>query len=330
MKDPELYEQAEELLGEFLCPGMYPVICSSGSMALYLALAALQQTTLSRRKLVAIPDLSMIAIPRAVAMAGMEVKTIECGYDLNLDPYRLNYANSFFGIICVHTYGRLCDMEAVDRVFRPQTHCVIEDLAEAHGVKPHHATNAACFSFYRNKIIAGEEGGLVAFRSKNAADRAKLLRSHGFTDKHDFQHIPGGVNARCSNAHAKLIIDSLNRYVENVKRRWEIIAQYADLLPQFKRPRGEQVAPWVYDIDLREFNFPVDTVVEKLRERGVQARHCFKPVSQQAEFFEASVRESERRFNGGWQRIFYLPVDPSMRDEDVKKAATSLLEITAK
>ena len=326
MREPELYEQAEELLGEFLCPGMYPVICSSGSMALYLALVSLQQTSSSKRRIVAIPELAMIAIPRAVRMAEMEIRTIDCGNDLNLDPFQLSFEDKLFATIAIHTYGRRCNMDDVVSMLQPQSHFIIEDLAEAHGLKPHKETDAACFSFYRNKIIAGEEGGLVAFRKKETADRAKLLRSLGFLPEHDFLHLPGGVNARCSNAHAKLILNNFAQYPENVNRRWEIVAQYESLLPEFARPEGKVIAPWVYDLKLKQPS-ELDSTVKMLNQAGIAARHCFKPVSRQEEFYREydfpSCAEKASR------EVLYLPVDPRMSDGDVKKAATLLKEVTA-
>ena len=65
---------------------------------------------------------------------------------------------------------------------------VIEDCAEAIGatykdkIIGSHG-DCSCFSFYANKTLTTGEGGMVIFKRKSDAEKAKILRDHGMSRK---------------------------------------------------------------------------------------------------------------------------------------------------
>ena len=75
-------------------------------------------------------------------------------------------------VLTVHLYGRKAPTDFGERIH------VVEDLAEAHGIAPNPNSDAACWSFYKNKVIAGEEGAVYLEFSTPALDEADV-----FTDK---------------------------------------------------------------------------------------------------------------------------------------------------
>jgi len=242
----ETYEQLEREFAEWnhLDPaGM--VACSSGTAALHLALEALG--VLQNNGVVALPDFTMVACARAVHLAEGWPEFVDCDARLQIHPELVSEVGDARVIMPVHVYGRSPDVSKIElRSFYTPPH-LVEDLAEAHGVRPHPLTSAACWSFYKNKVIAGEEGGAVWFKQREHAVRARCLRSLGFTDSHDFTHVPRGHNYRMSNAHADLVLKSLWRYEENVARRREIEGWYEEVCPdEWKMP--ERSVPWVYDL----------------------------------------------------------------------------------
>lgn len=291
----EPFEELEARFGQFL--GVENVVaCSSGTAALVLALEALQ---LPQGSQVLVPDLTMVACARAVTIAGLEPVFVDCGDDLLMDPEVLLsipssiMAGRVSAVMTVHIYGRVCNMDTISQDAFDWGQVLIEDLAEAHGIKPHCMTDAACWSFYKNKTISGEEGGAVCFPSPRGgrayAERARSLRSLGFTSEHDFYHSPRGHNYRLANALAKPILDSLAIFstVDAIKRQME--ASYDEACPpEWRMPKRQ--APWVYD-----FRVPGTTpdqqnhAVWKLQQVGVPARHCFKPMSQQPEYKHCKV-----------------------------------------
>jgi perosamine synthetase len=186
---------------------------------------------------------------------------------------------------------------------------IVEDLAEAHGVTPHPSTDAACWSFYRNKIVAGEEGGMVAFREPEYADLARQLRNHGFTDAHDFTHIPRGCNYRMADTLASLVLASLDRYEPNLNRRLDLLEAYDAACPlEWRMPPRD--APWVYDFRVPGMSYGGQgTVVGMLNEVKVEARYAFKPLSSQKEF-RGSRRFGGENAEGASREVVYLPLTP--------------------
>lgn len=316
----EIYQQLEK---EFCIwtGGRNTVAVATGTAALHLGLEALG---LPQGSAVLVPELSMIACPRAVTMAGLEVIPVDCDENLlisveALEKMRYSYLDKrkIRAVMPVHTYGRLCDMPVITRWARQNDIYVIEDLAEAHGAHPHPETDVACWSFYKNKIIAGEEGGMIDFKAQAHAEKARCLRSLGFTENHDFYHEPRGVNARLSNSHARLIFDSFHAFNKNFRRRKEICSHYAALIPQEFQPPTQPQYPWVYDLRLPPEI--VKPLVDSLFKYGV--REGFKPIQNQIEYadFDSVIQ-------GVWRNVMYLPIRPEMTYQTTENLCRLFLE----
>ncbi len=338
MKDQ--HEVLEERFGAAMCYSPEQcVACSSGTAALHLALEALQ---LRKDAHVLVPDLTMIACPRAVTLAGATPVFVDCDSDLHMDLTlldRIGPANPYIdAIMAVHIYGRQLDVDYIHRRWGISTPPIIEDLAEAHGILPHPKSAAACWSFYKNKVIAGEEGGMVAFKDRRHAALARQLRSLGFTEDHDFQHVPRGCNYRLSTSHAYQILESYSRLGQNLKKRRELEALIDEKLAALYL-RGAIVrmparsVPWVYDLWIPEMSQQKqNAVVAGLREEGCQARHCFKPMSSQDEYKFMEVWRESNWFDGSVaekmsREVIYLPLTPGQQLEPLKRALAKLPEL---
>lgn len=312
-----------QLLENELCAATsstHVVACASGTAALHLALEALGLPSGGK---VLVPDFTMVACPRAVVMAGLTPVFVDCDERLCMDPdlvERAVLAGGVVAIMPVHVYGRLCDMDRLCRLARVHDLPVVEDCAEAWGVNHPYLTAARCWSFYKNKIVAGEEGGAVGFLSGVRADRARQLRNLGFTGAHDYTHVPRGVNARLSNAHAQLIRHSLLNVGPQVEERRQVEGWYNAHCPAAWR-QPPRAAVWVYDLRVPGMTWQQqDRVVYNLRHRGVEARHGFKPMSGQEEFRGCEVYGHGRADAAG-REVVYLPVRPGVTtEEDVELA----------
>ena len=325
IRELEPYEQLELKFSEWneLDPaGM--VACSSGTAALHLALEAMNDVPEGR---VILPDLTMVACPRAVVMAGKDCRFVDCEDDLQINSYRIepHVIPLVDTIMAVHIYGRTCDMVNINGIAHRSCLRVVEDLAEAHGVQPHASTDAACWSFYKNKIVHGEEGGAVWFRDPDHARLARQLRSLGFTDAHDFTHVPRGHNYRMSNAHASLILPSLAEADVNLAKRRQVEQWYDAKVPkEWKMPPRDVV--WVYDLRIPGMTSErQDQLVRGLNQRGVAARHCFKPMTTMEEWQgQQPVSPNALRLS---QEVIYLPAVPYLTEWDVTRIVNDLTEV---
>lgn len=320
----EAYERLENEFGDFVNMRQGEMVaCSSGTSALHLAFEALELKPYSE---VIMSDYNMIACPRAVTLAGLVPKFIDCNSDdlLMTDTRPLRNRNSS-AILAVHIYGRQVDMKRRHIEAEPRGLAIIEDMAEIHGIPPHPESDAACWSFYKNKIVAGEEGGMVWFRDPARAKIARELRSLGFTDKHDYLHRPRGHNYRLSNCHAELILKSLMRFSENNARRNWIEDLYDKYIPkQWHQPLRDAV--WVYDLRIPDLGYQrLDFIIRELNQQGIAARHGFKPMSSQLEY---RTYDSYHTPNTGKaaMEVLYLPVYPSMRENEVKANSEALVK----
>jgi len=320
----ELYQRLEVEWAKFndLDPrGM--VACSSGTAALHLALECLELPPGSE---VIVPDYTMVACPRAVTLAGLRPRFVDCGPDLLMDdgdPMGNAQVEPYSAFMAVHVYGRRVDM---DWIFSTAgvCHAVVEDLAEAHGLKPHPATDAACWSFYKNKVVAGEEGGAVWFRDYDRAEAARSLRTLGFTEAHDYTHRPRGHNYRMSNLHAEPILDSIYFYEENLEARRGLEQVCDGECPDRWRMPPREV-PWVYDLRVPGLTTGRQAAaVGALREAGIPARFGFKPCSSQEEYRNPDGPTNPNAYAAA-REVIYLPLQPGVMTEALARTAFRLL-----
>lgn len=314
------------------------VACSSGTAALHLALEALRLPSGSG---IVVPDFTMIACARAVTLAGHTPYFVDCDQQLLLGVNELRDTlqrvprHSVQALMPVHVYGRRCAMDDISRLADKHDLFVIEDLAEAHGICPHPGTDVACWSFYKNKIIGGEEGGAVWFRDSHAATLARKLRCQGFTDDHDFNHVPRGHNYRLANTLASLIILSIRRSRSELEERRSIEGWYDEFCPtQWKMPL--RTTPWVYDMQIpklatvgqyAEDRLLQDHVVRELNRAGFAARHGFKPMTTQEEYSRYMMNRNTTAKSMS-RSIIYLPMQPGVTNrEDCRRAIAKLIEL---
>jgi dTDP-4-amino-4,6-dideoxygalactose transaminase len=139
-------------------------------------------------------------------------------------------------VICVHLYGHACDMDAIMALADRHGLFVIEDCAQAHGGeyrgrKLGGIGHAGAFSFCQEKIIStGGEGGMVTTNDAELANRASMIRDHGFDEQerqqlkaqgslYQYFHHRMGYNFRLTNLQAALGLVLLERLDDFVAQR---------------------------------------------------------------------------------------------------------------
>ncbi|MEQ8834217.1 MAG: DegT/DnrJ/EryC1/StrS family aminotransferase [Miltoncostaeaceae bacterium] len=112
-------------------------------------------------------------------------------------------------LLPVHIFGHPADMPALMELARAHDLLVVEDCAQAFGAR--HAAgeiatfgDAATFSFFPTKNFPGMgDGGMVVCRDEELAERVRMLRFHGSTDKVVFERV--GYNSRLDDLQAAII-----------------------------------------------------------------------------------------------------------------------------
>lgn len=308
----ESFQELEIRLAEWSgCDPAQMVVCSSGTAALHLVFEAL---ALPQGSEVLMSDFNMIACPRAAVMAGLKPKFLDCNTRLLIDQIVMTVTplENTKAILATHIYGRQCNMDNVCKFADWNFLKVVEDLAESHGVRPHRYTDAATWSFFKNKIIFGEEGGAAYFKNLEHAALARRLRNMGFTEDHDFTHVPRGHNYRMANCCAELILKSLSDFQKNIEARREIESWCDEFCPPaWKMPPRQ--SPWVYDMHIPDLTEnKQNEIVRRLQAVKIPARHAFKQMSKQLEFYNPEAMERNAVARRMSREVIYLPLTPGL------------------
>ncbi|MCC7137729.1 MAG: DegT/DnrJ/EryC1/StrS family aminotransferase [Planctomycetes bacterium] len=158
-------------------------------------------------------------------------------------------------VIPVHLYGQMADVEAIREVLADPRVRILEDAAHCvegtlRGVRPGQATDGAAFSFYATKNLTCGEGGALALRDPELAERARRLRQHGMTASaaERYQGTKGyrhwdvvdlGVKANLPDVLAALLVGQIPRLDAQRVRREALARRYeeaVDALPGWDRP----------------------------------------------------------------------------------------------
>lgn len=306
----EAYKELEKKYAEYIGTE-YAITTNSGTSALHLALASLG---IKEGDEVIVPNYTMIASAWAVTYTGATPVFAKSGDDLLMDVKSLvkKITPRTKAIMPVHIYGRVCDMDAIMDIADKYNLRVVEDACEAQGAtykgKKVGSFDIGVFSFYQNKIIPAEEGGIITTNDEKVALKAQFLKNMAFTEAHDYYHPEIGFNYRMPNLEAKLALENLAKEPEIQAKRFQIEKWYDKYLDsRLTRPKRDVV--WVYDCKHPK----AEKLVRVLNVLGVNARMGFKIMEQQPMYYHQWKKYYEQ-----YENIFYLPVNTKMTEQEVR------------
>ena len=146
---------------------------------------------------------------------------------LNLDPEDVErkITARTKAIMPVHLFGRPAPLAELAAFGLP----IVEDAAQAFGSPAIGGTGiASTFSFYPTKnLFCLGDGGLVAVRDSELADRIRMLRFHGSKAKTTFEYV--GYNSRLDEIQAAALRIFLRELDGWTAARRDAAARYAEL-----------------------------------------------------------------------------------------------------
>ena len=198
---------------------------ANGTDALVLSLEALG---VGRGDEVICPSFTFYATAESIARVGATPVFADIdGATLNLDAADVaaRVTAKTKAIVPVHLFGRPAPLAELAELGLP----LIEDAAQAFGSPDiAHAGVTSTFSFYPTKnLFALGDGGLVAVRDAEIAERIRMLRFHGSRDKQIFELV--GTNSRLDEVQAAILRIFLTQLDEWTRLRREAAARYAEL-----------------------------------------------------------------------------------------------------
>ncbi len=209
-------------------------------------------------------------------------------------------------ILAVHMYGHPCDMDPLRQLAQHNRLMLLEDAAEVHGAeykgrKCGSLGDAACFSFYANKIITTGEGGMVVTNDEALADRCRSLKNLAFNRGRRFLHDAVGFNYRMTNIQAAIGLAQLDKIDDYVAARRRHADQYIELLRGIEGLRMPVERPWarnvywMFGVVVEDgFGCSRDELMSALAARGVETRTFFIPMHEQPVFHRLGLFRDER------------------------------------
>ena len=257
-------------------------------------------------------------------------------------------------IVPIHVAGNLCDMKAINTLAKKYHTALIEDAAHAFPAKTaggYGGTfgDAGVFSFYATKTITTGEGGMICVRSSEAAERIKLMRSHGinrtiwdrYTDKHaSWQYDVVAEGYKCNlpdilSAIGRAQLQKADIFYRKRKRIAERFTRAFKPLDFFTvPPDGEGNAWHLYLLRLAPETLSVgrDDFARALQERGLGISVHFIPHFELT-FLKKRYALRAQDFPNAtahYAQSISLPFWPDMSDEDVQYVIDTVIDTAKK
>ncbi len=308
--------------------------CTSGLMLAVRALAPDGPVLL--------PSFTFSASAHAVAWNGLGCRFAECDpatFQLDVADARTR-AQGIGAVMATHLFGAPSPVEDVCALAAEAGVPVLFDAA--HGFGSRHLDraigsfgDAEVFSLSPTKPLVAGEGGLVATNRDDVATGIRLGRDYGNPGDYDTRFV--GLNARMSELHAAVALESLADLDENLAARRSLAARYASQLAELGGVQLQVVAEgdvstWkdlTISIDPIVFGVTRDVVVTALRAEGVDTRNYFSPPVHRQQSHAGANPARLPVTEQVAARVVSLPLYRQLSLEDVDRVVSVLGEIRA-
>jgi dTDP-4-amino-4,6-dideoxygalactose transaminase len=298
--------------------------CTSGLMLVVQALIE------GRPGPVVLPSFTFSASAHAVAWNGRTPRFVEC--DTNTFQIDLTHAERALdgasALMPTHVFGAPCSPEAVERLAAIAGVPVVFDAAHALGATFHERPiggfgDAEVFSLTPTKPMVAGEGGLIATHDRDLAARLRLGRDYGNPGDYDTRFV--GLNARMSEFHAAMALESLSLLDRTLARRRELAMRYVAGLADVPGIRT-QVVPVADLSTYKDFTIAVDAVqfgidrnqlVAALAAEGIDTRNYFDPPVHRQQAYRSEPALCLPATEAVSRSVVSLPIYPDLSNDDV-------------
>jgi dTDP-4-amino-4,6-dideoxygalactose transaminase len=229
-------------------------------------------------------------------------------------------------IIPVHLYGHPANLTPLLELAEAHGLKIVEDNAQAFGAEYRGAKtgslgDAGCLSFFPSKNLGGfGDGGMIVTNDAGVAERARMLRTHGWRKKYHPELL--GYNSRLDEIQAAILRVKLRHLETWTEQRRELASQYTDRLLKLgiTVPLEASYARHVYHLYI--IRVPErDKVQQLLKESGVASAiyyplplHLLEPCRRFG-YQEGSFPVSEE----ACRQTLSIPFFPEMSEEQMER-----------
>lgn len=319
----------------------HAIAVSSGTSALHIAYLA----TIEEGDDVLVPSFSHISTASMVSFTGR--RPIFCDLDprtftLDLESAKKQITDKTTAVVPVHLFGNACKINPIKDFAEKNDLTIIWDAAQAHGTEYKGRDvgsfdEMVCYSFYPTKNMTTGEGGMITTNDDDLAEKCRLLREHGQTDK--YYHPSLGLNYRMTDVEAAIGIKQLEKLDEFLKQRRENADYLTENLSKIEGiipPQVEDGAKHSYHqytilLDLEKFECTRDEFIADLSEENIGAAvHYPRPLHKQPAFQEMYGDVTLPVSEDITERILSLPVYPGLEKKELKRIVDGVEKVTEK
>ena len=315
----------------------HAIAMNSGTAALHSSLAA---AGVKAGDEVILPSFTFVATAEVVVFNRAKPVFV----DINPDTYTISpkaiakaVTKKTRAIMPVDLYGMPADVQPIKEIAEKHGLRIVEDAAQAHGAickgKPAGAfADAACWSFYGSKNMTTGEGGMITTNSDEIAEMPRYIRSHG--EKKKYQSLMLGHNYHMPEIAAAMGIEQLKKLPKFVAKRRQNARRLTENLEKAKslqlptEPEGFKCSWYLYTVRLKNAKRKKrDDVVEKLKQRGIDAFICYvNPIHLMPyyrRFGRCRLPETEKAS----AQVLSLPVHPGVTSKQIDFISENLLHL---
>ena len=246
------------------------------------------------------------------------------------------------GILPVHLFLQTADMTACMELAKKNHLTVLEDAAEAFGMKTmfsggdKHAGligDIGVFSFFPTKTLGGYgDGGMIVTNNEELYQKAKSYRTHGSTKKYHHDYI--GYNSRLDTLQAAILNVKLSRIDNAIQKRAKYATQYREMLKDVAEVKppvlkdGNKEVNYVFCIKAEKRN----ALDEHLKSKEIgtsiyypvplHLQKCFDYLGYKKGDFPVAERLCET--------VLALPMFPELTEDEVSFVSESIKEFYRK
>jgi perosamine synthetase len=317
--------------------GGHAVAVSSGTAALQLGMLALG---IGANDEVIVPNFTFGASINAIIHVGAIPVLVDVDpetWTLSLRAIEEAINENTKAIMPVHLYGQAAHIDEINKIAKNNNLHIVEDCAEALGGTYKERLigrdgDAACFSFFANKLITTGEGGMVVFKDKKIADKAKIMRDHGMSPQKKYWHEFAGVNFRMTNMQAAIGVAQLKKINNFLSKRKNVFKRYdknfksnSQLLLLPKNSWSEN-SYWLYTLVVNEFTEKKrDKLLKALSDRGIDARPGFYPLHKMPPYEKYSNGSDYPISSFLGTSSINLPSSPSLTSDEIDHIAQTVI-----
>ena len=299
----------------------YVVSTTSGTMALYLALCALE---IPKDKKIIFPAYTFLSGANVAKHLGYEVEFMDVDKEtMAIHPWalttRLKNKNDIGAVIFVDHNAFTDDLQSIVNICKKYNIPLIEDSAQAFGTAGTKG-DIGIYSFSVPKIITTGQGGVAFTRNKEYAERMLRLRDHGDNWRQTKVHNHIGLNLKFNDILAAYGLAQIKEFGKLLDKKDDILNEYKKHIHIETRRWGGRRNAWMVIYKTNKAN----KIIEALGKEQIQAVKYYRSIPSNPAF---GISRSFPNAEYIHDHYLYLPSSLNLSKRDIRRICKIIKEV---